>query len=282
MHLENDLENKGNKLSTAENQSAAAEAFEAEAGVTPVVVSPDADASTATDTSIFTQGQNEKSSKVYTDDDLAKVRAQEKDKLYPQIEKYKAELEELKKLREEEVQSKLAEKEARDAEARAKAESEMDVRDLLKQKEQEFNEQLERERQERERLFATLEREKQFADIQSFKTDVLEAERENIIPELLDLVGGNTREEITQSIEGLKERSARILESAQAAMQNARKEMKGTSVTTPPAGPMDINSEQRNYTADEIAAMPMNEYAKYRQRLLSPTAQGRSQGLFGN
>ena len=49
-----------------------------------------------------------------------------------------AELEELKKLRDEEVQSKLAEKEARDAEARAKAEAEMDVRDLLKQKDLRF------------------------------------------------------------------------------------------------------------------------------------------------
>jgi len=27
--------------------------------------------------------------------------------------------------------------------------------------------------------------------------------------------------------------------------------------------------------------MPMNEYAKYRQRLLSPKAQGKSSGLFG-
>jgi hypothetical protein len=127
-----------------------------------------------------------------------------------------------------------------------------------------------------------LEREKQFADLQSFRTEVLETERENIIPELLDLVAGNTREEVTQSIEGLKERSAKILESAQAAMQNTRREMTGTKTTLPPAGPLDINSEQRNFTADEIAAMPMNDYAKYRQRLLSDKAQGRGQGLFGN
>jgi hypothetical protein len=58
--------------------------------------------------------------------------------------------------------------------------------------------------------------------------------------------------------------------------------MTGTKTTLPPAGPLDINSEQRNFTADEIAAMPMNDYAKYRQRLLSDKAQGRGQGLFGN
>lgn len=263
---------------TAEAPSTAAEAFQAEAGVTPTVVSTDADASTATSTPVPSEPV---SGKTYGEDDLARVRAQEKDKLYPQIDKLKTELEELKKQREEELAAKAAEKEAYDAEQRAKLEQDMDVRDLLKQKEQEFNEQLERERQERERAFALLEREKSFAELQSFRQQSLETAREEIIPELLDLVSGESQEEIVASIEGLKARSARILEAAQSAMQSARKEMKGTSVTTPPAGPLDINSEQRNFTADEIAAMPMNEYAKYRQRLLSDKAQGRSQGLFG-
>lgn len=265
-------------METAETQAVAAEAFATDAGVVPVVTSTDADAPAATP--LVTEAPV--SGKTYTEDDLAKVRAQEKDKLYPQIDKLKLELEELKKAREEEIAAKIAEKESKDAEARAAAEAEMDVRELLKQKENEFNEQLERERQERERAFALLEREKQFADLQSYRQEVLETERENIIPELLDLVAGNTREELTQSIESLKERSAKILESAQAAMQNTRREMTGTKATLPPAGPLDINSEQRNFTADEIAAMPMNEYAKYRQRLLSDKAQGRSQGLFGN
>jgi DNA repair exonuclease SbcCD ATPase subunit len=266
-------------MSTAESQPNA-EAFEAEAGVAPTVASPDADASIATSVS-FTEAA-EKSSKLFTDEDLSKARAQEKDKLYPQIESLKSELAELKKIRDEEAAAKRAEEEAKNAEERAKAEADMDVRDLLKQKEAEWSEQLERERQERERAFALWEREKSYAELSNFKQQVLEAERENIIPELLDLVSGESQEEVISSVESLKERSARILESAQQAMQSARKEMKGTSITTPPTGPLDINSEQRTLTAQEIAAMPMNEYAKYRQRLLSDKAQGRGQGLFGN
>ena len=109
----------------------------------------------------------------------------------------------------------------------------------------------------------------------------MEAEREAIIPELVDLIVGNTKEEIEDSIAGLKERSARILDSAQQAMQAARRDMTGTRVTSPQAGPMDINTGNRQLSAEEIAAMPLNEYAKYRQQLLSPTAQGRSKGLFG-
>jgi hypothetical protein len=256
-----------------------ADAFQAEAGVTPTVATPDADASIATSVSTSDEPQR---SKVYTDDDLAKVRTQEKDKLYPQIDSLKAELAEIKRQREEELAAKRAEEEARAAEERAKAEADMDVRDLLRQKESEWQEQLERERQERERAFAELDRERQYSELTSYKQQALEAERDNIIPELLDLVTGNTPEEVAASIEGLKERSARILDSAQAAMQNARKEMTGSRVTAPPTGPLDINSEQRTLTAQEIAAMPMNEYAQYRQRLLSDKARGRGQGLFGN
>ena len=252
-----------------------AQAFEAEANQAPTIVDAGVDAPTVKTT------KTTDSSKGYTEEDLAKVRSQEKDKLYPQIEKLKSELEEIKQQREAELAAKQAEKEAQDAEERTRLEADLDVRELLKKKETEWSEQLERERQERERAFALLEREKTFAEIQNFRQQRLEEEREAIIPELLDLVTGNTQDEINTSIESLKDRSTRILESAQQAMQSARKEMTGSRVTAPPTGPLDINSEQRNFTADEISAMPMNEYAKYRQRLLSPKAQGQGSGLFG-
>lgn len=258
-----------------ETTSASAEAFAAEAGVVPVVESADSE------TLVADAPTPKNSSKFYTEDDLAKVRSQEKEKLYPQIEKLKEELDSLKKDREAEA-LRVAEEEAKKAALEQEAlEADMDVRQLLQKKEADWQEQLERERQERERAFALLERERNFADLQSYRQTRLDEERETIIPELLDLVSGNTKEEVEASIEGLKERSARILDSAQSAMQNARKEMTGTRITSPSAGPLETNSEQRTLTAEEISAMPMNEYAKYRQRLLSPQAQGRSKGLFG-
>jgi hypothetical protein len=258
-----------------ETTSASAEAFAAEAGVVPVVESA------VSETLVADAPTPKNSSKFYTEDDLAKVRSQEKEKLYPQIEKLKEELDSLKKDREAEA-LRVAEEEAKKAALEQEAlEADMDVRQLLQKKEADWQEQLERERQERERAFALLERERNFADLQSYRQTRLDEERETIIPELLDLVSGNTKEEVEASIEGLKERSARILDSAQSAMQNARKEMTGTRITSPSAGPLETNSEQRTLTAEEISAMPMNEYAKYRQRLLSPQAQGRSKGLFG-
>lgn len=260
----------------------AAGAFAAEAGAVPVVVNAGADAPTAGENVPLTYSEKEepRGNKFYTEEDLSRVRSQEKDKLYPQIEKLKEEVDFLKKEREEKVARKQAEEQAEQEQLRSQKEAEMDVRDLLKTKEQEWNEQLERERQERERAFALLEREKSFAELNNYRQSRIEAERENIIPELIDLVTGNTQEEIEASITGLRERSSRILESAQSAMQAARRDMTGTRVTSPQAGPMDINTGNRQFTAEEIAAMPLNDYAKYRQQLLSPSAQGRNKGLF--
>ena len=263
-------------MSTAENM---AEAFEAEANTAPVVNVSGVDAPTVTDEAP-TQTQ-----KFYTEEDLAKVRTQEKDKLYPVVEQLKSEVASLKKDKEEKAARKAAEeaeKLVKKAEKqKEKLEEDLDAKKLIKLKEAEWQEQLERERQERERAFALLEREKQYADLQSYRQQLVEQERENIIPDLLDLIAGNTREEVQASVEGLKARSERILESAQSAMQNARKEMRGASTNAPTAGPLETNMESRQFTAADIAAMSVNEYAKYRDKLMSDSARGKSRGIFG-
>ena len=219
--------------------------------------------------------------KAYSEDDLKKVREQEKSKLYPQIDSLKEELNLLKKEREERIAETAARAAEAEAEAKKKAESEMDVRQLLESKEQEWAQKLEVERGERERAFTLLERERQYAELSEYRTRRLEDERDNIMPELVDLISGSTPDEIEQSITGLRERSSRILESAQSAMQNARKEMTGSRVTAPPSGPMDTNMEQNSFTAEQIAAMSVTEYAKYRGKLLGKSASDRGKGIFG-
>ena len=258
---------------------AAVEAFAAETGTEPVVNVSGVDAPTVTTTSV------NKSKQFYTEEDLAKVRSQEKDKLYPMIDQLKDEVAILKKEREEQAARMAAEQAeleaARAAKQKEEQEADLEVRDLIKIKEQEWQEQLERERQERERAFALLEQERAFTDLQNYRSQRVEQERENIMPELLDLIAGSTREEIDASLEGLKERSARILESAQAAMQATRRDMTGTRATLPPAGPLENNTSQRQFTAQEIAAMSVQEYAQYRDKLMSPQARGIQTGLFG-
>ena len=263
-------------MSTAEQM---AEAFQAETNTAPVVNVSGVDAPTVTEDAP-TQTQ-----KIYTEEDLAKVRTQEKDKLYPVVEQLKSEVAALKKDKDEKAARKAAESEAKATEKaeknKAKMIEDLDAKDLIKLTTDELREQLERERSERERAFALLEQERTYAELQNYKQNLIEQERENIIPELVDLVAGNTPDEVSASLESLKARSAKILESAQAAMQNARKEMRGTSATLPAAGPLETNMDSRQFTAQDIAAMSMNDYAKVRDKLMSDAARGKSRGLLG-
>jgi DNA repair exonuclease SbcCD ATPase subunit len=254
---------------------------------TNIVDTPEAQAAFLADVPVATEPlvtplkEQALTDKAYSEDDLKKVREQEKSKLYPQIDSLKEELNLLKKEREERIAEAAARAAEAEAEAKKKAESEMDVRQLLEAKEQEWAQKLEAERLERERAFTLLERERQYVELNEYRTRRLEDERDNIMPELVDLISGNTPDEIEQSITGLRERSSRILESAQSAMQNARKEMTGSRVTAPPSGPMDTNMEQNSFTAEQIAAMSVTEYAKYRGKLLGKSASDRGKGIFG-
>ena len=64
-------------------------------------------------------------------------------------------------------------------------------------------------------------------------------------------------------------------------MQNARKEMTGSRVTAPASGPMETNSAQQQFTAEQLAAMSVTEYAKHREKLLGKAASDRNKGIFG-
>ena len=226
--------------------------------------------------------------KSFSEDDLAKARAQEKQKLYPQMEKMQEELAKAKALAEElaaKETQREAERNAKKAEREAKKkqeeEQELSFKELLSKKEQEFQSQLEAERLEREKAFALLERERQFQDLMNYRAQRIEDERDTIVPQLIDLVSGNTQEEIEQSIATLKDKSAAIMQDVQQATANAKQAMVGARVTAPASGPLDNDSEQKSYTPDSIRDMSLADYAKQRAKLLGTAASNRGQGLFG-
>lgn len=221
----------------------------------------------------------------FTSDDLAKARAQEKAKLYPQMEKMAAELEALKKEREEEAARKAAKKAEREAkeaaEAKEKEEKELSYKELLKKKEQEFQSALEAERLERESAFALLEKERKFQEIMMYRQQRVEEERENIVPQLIDLISGNTPEEIENSISTLRAKSEAIMNDVQQATLSAKQQMVGARITAPASGPLDNDSDQQIVTPDSIRDMSLADYAKQRAKLLGSAANNRGQGLFG-
>jgi len=221
----------------------------------------------------------------FTADDLAKARAQEKAKLYPQMEKMAEELAAMKKAKEEQEArraAKRAEREAAKAEKqKQKQEKELSFKELLAKKEQEFQSQLENERLEREKAIALLEKERQYQELQNYRQRRIEEERDSIVPELIDLVDGDSQDAVEQSIAILKEKSARISDSVKQAMSSAKQNMVGARITAPASGPLDNDSEQQITTPDSVRDMSMADYAKNRAKLLGSASTNRGQGLFG-
>lgn len=224
----------------------------------------------------------------YTAEDIERARTQEKDKLYSSLEKMKEELGALKE-REAQAAAKEAERKAQRAQREAEAaklkeieaEKEMGFKELLEKKEAELQAQIESERAEREKALALLERERQFQELQTYRQERLESERENIIPELIDLIKGDSPDEIEQSIGELKTKSARIFESVAQASQQTRKEMVGARITAPASGPLDNDPANNPVSSTDINNMSMADYAKNRAKLLGSASNNRGQGLFG-
>ena len=125
-----------------------------------------------------------------------------------------------------------------------------------------------------------LEREREYSALTEYRSQRVRDLSDDIIPELQDLVVGNTPDEIEASLAGLVERSTKIIESATSAAQAARRDMRGTGVTAPSVGPMETQSAQQQFSQADLADMPMSEYVKHRASLLNLASQNK-RGLLG-
>ena len=227
--------------------------------------------------------------KYFSEDEVQKIRQQEKGKMYKRLEdadhRVKSMEEQLT------VLSSEREKAIKEAEERARKESdilrqreieELSAKDLLAKREDEFNSRINQVEQEWGQKFSELEKQRQAQDallekernlqqLESYRQRRLQAEHETIITELRDLISGNSEEEIDNSIAVLRERSNAIIESIQRTSQPTRP--KGASLTAPPTGPMDNQSEYQTLSAEDIRNMPMDQYVKMRDRLLNARPQ---------
>ena len=231
------------------------------------------------------------SGKVFTADEVESIRKQEKDKLYKRLE----EAEVRTKTMEDQIRTLAEEREQAIREAQEVARKEEEIRrqrefdelsakELLKRAEDDFNskiknidqewqsrfEQIEAERRAQEAL---LDKERMLRDLETYRQRRIHESSEEIIPELIDLVAGNSAEEIDASVEILRQRSAAIINSIQQATQASR--VKGAAVTSPSVGPMETQTEYQTLNADDIRNMTMDQYVKMRDRLLNSRPKGR-------
>lgn len=237
------------------------------------------------------QPQNGQQPRTYSEDDIARARQQEKEKLYNEIEQLKQKTsnfgsmqEELENLRKEREERQAAEEKARkDAEEaeRARSEEEMSAKQLLDERTSEWESKFQKLEEERAAEKALMQKEREFAELRDYIHERVQAERENIAPELLDLVDGSTREEVDASIERLRAKSEAIAEKIRGTQQQLGAQQQGVSPSGfNPAGPMDMLPSMQNYSAEDINNMSPREFAeKIRPSLFGGDARNR--GMYG-
>jgi|GEM_PF-5029840 len=219
----------------------------------------------------------------FTAEDVEKARRQEKEKLYRDIERYRAQVSELqdkiKAWEEEREALKRAEEEA----ARRKREEEMELRQLLQETNKEWEQRFAQLQAEREAERAALEKEKEFARLQSYIQKRAREERDanRIAPELIDLINGNTVDEVEASIEQLRQKTEAILQNVAAQVPQAPARGVSPAGYTP-TGPMENQPTTYTLTPEEIRSMSMADYAKIRPHIFGKNTQsGLGKGLFG-
>jgi hypothetical protein len=212
----------------------------------------------------------------FTEEDLNKARQQEKDKLYPRIDQMDQQLKALQAEREAAEAARKAEVDAAAQAAKEKEEAELSVRALLQKKEQEWNDKFQTIEQQREQDRAVYEMERRLAETENYKFARLQQDAEFILPELRDLVKGNTPNEIDASIEEMKARTDAIMGNVAGVVsqqQQPPQVYRGASPTAPPVGPMEQMSTTQRLTPEDIRSMDIETYKKYRDTLLASASQ---------
>ncbi len=175
---------------------------------------------------------------------------------------------------------------------RAAEEAELSSKDLISRRDQEFQAQLAQVRAEqaqaieamraeqaqREALFA---KEREFAELQLYITNQAAAHSNDIAPELIDLIDGNTKEEVDASVARLVEKTSAIVAGMRQAQQAARAAMPGVSPGGGTAGIVPgLDTGDTVLGPDDIKGMSMKDFAALRQKV-GLAGRGQGQGVFG-
>jgi hypothetical protein len=194
-----------------------------------------------------------KPSQLNLEDILARVRAEEKDKLYPKITKLEGEKDTLTK----KINDYIIEVASKDDKIK---ELEKKVADLINSKGD--LEELKNLKVENEKLKKQIEDEKAEVakqKLEAYKKQKIDEAKGAIIPEL---VTGNDEKEIDASVEKAKQRFAEIMKGAGIAVAP-------TNPNLPPATPSGSQTplDFKGMTAGQVRNMGMKDYAEYRKKL---------------
>jgi hypothetical protein len=229
----------------------------------------------------------------FTTEQLEKARREERDKHQRQIARQKeelakrdAELEDLRKFREEQDAARQADERKKAKAARQEQEKDLSAKELIAIRDREHEAQMAQleaklaaRDAEREQEKILLAHEREYLRVQAYRSQRVAEElaAESIPNELTQYIQGATEEEIEASIAQAQETAAKIV----AAYNNQRGDeggpparLRGPSITS---GPSSMGSMQELDTGDEARNMSYADYVKNRPKLMV-SQQG--QGIF--
>ena len=231
-------------------------------------------------------------SRFYTQEELdaerERVRSQERDKLHGRIsqtdDRYKALSDEVANLRKIAKNAEKAEADrlaAIEKERKKAEEAELSARELVERSRAEAQTQIELLRAEQAHQVAMVQKELEYTRLQAYIQRRVNEESDNIAPELLDFIDGNSPEEVEASIERVKAKTAQIVENMRQAGIRHRAAMPGVAPASGANGvtPMDAPGD-RQLTDKDIAAMDMKQFGALREKLGMDRLSSNT-GLFG-
>lgn len=225
-------------------------------------------------------------SEAQLNDILGKVRKEEHDKLYPQIEEQRQQLAELTSEREGRIEAeRLATEQAEEAE-RQRQQSELTIAERLQQVDHQWNQRFEALEQQRQLEAAIRDKDMQLLQVAEYRTRRLSEEAENIMPEFLDFVRGNNADEIERSIDLVKAKTAEVVNNVQQ-QYGLRAPQQQQRVPIIPVSGMPssdgLGEPQRvAITPDQIRELTIEEYVANRDALMNAASMRvRESGVYG-
>lgn len=221
-------------------------------------------------------------SRFFTEEDIEAARKQEKDKLYGKVDKLQQQLDLFSQEREAALREAQERAEAEAQALREREEAELSAKELLTKKEDEWKSQLNSVQEEWEKKFnalqaeseakeALLEAERKFQELEAYKARRLQEAQDEIAPQLIRFIKGNSEEEIEAAISDAITSTHAIMEEVQASLPQRPRTIPATGGA--PSGPLENATEQQTFTAAQIAAMSPAEYAQHRVSLLAAASR---------
>lgn len=232
--------------------------------------------------------------RTFSAEEIAKARQDEKNKLYPRMEKLESQLSEANQFieafrKQQEDAAKAAEQAQKDEEAKARKakEDEMSVKDFTDQRVESLNasweEKFNRLQAERDQERAILEKERAYNELVDYRNGRLAeaAAMNEIAPQFHDFITGDTREQIDSAIERAKAATTSIAQETSQLLN--QQPPRGVSATGYAAfGPMEGVLGQKTYTPDDINQMSMKEYSEWRVKAgIGSGEAARNRGILG-